>query len=144
MVDQKRMTSHDWDLFDTRHVVFKPAQLSSEALESGYWRAYEEFYKWNSILRGALAKPGIKERLRHVAYAGGWKKFEPLWDWVIRAKRVAALLPMLETVLTGFGSHPSHSASAHCAVVDGDSEAGILETSLGGIKPRRLPLFVKN
>ena len=144
MVDQKRMTSDDWDVFDTRHVVFKPAQLSSEALESGYWRAYEEFYKWNSILRGALAKPGIKERLRHVAYAGGWKKFEPLWDWVIRAKRVASLLPMLETVLTGFGSHPSHSASAHCAVVNGDSEAGILETSLGGIKPRQLPLFLKN
>jgi hypothetical protein len=45
--------------------------------------------------------------LRHIAYAGGWKKFEPLWDWVIRAKRVTSLLPMLEAVLTGFGSHPS-------------------------------------
>jgi len=144
MLEQGRMTSDDWDVFDTRHVVFKPAQLSPEALESGYWRAYEEFYKWNSIFRGALAKPGAKERLRHVAYAGGWKKFEPLWDWVIRAKRVAALLPMLETVLTGFGSHPSHSASSHSAAADGDAEASILETSLGGVKPRRLPLLVKN
>lgn len=112
MADQGRMTSDDWDVFDTRHVVFKPAQLSSEQLESGYWRAYEDFYKWNSILRGALAKPGVKERLRHVAYAGGWKKFEPLWDWVIRAKRVASLLPMLETVLTGFGSHTRHHLTA--------------------------------
>jgi len=118
MVDQRRMTTDDWDVFDTRHVVFKPAQLSPEALESGYWRAYEDFYKWTSIFRGALAKPGVKERLRHVAYAGGWKKFEPLWDWVIRAKRVAALLPMLETVLTGFGSHPSYSASTHSAAVN--------------------------
>jgi radical SAM superfamily enzyme YgiQ (UPF0313 family) len=107
MKDQGRMTSDDWDLFDTRHCVFKPARMTSEALEDGYWRAYREFYAWDSIWKGAWAKPGLKERLRHVAYAGGWKKFEPLWDWVIRAKRVTALLPMLEAVLTGFGSHPS-------------------------------------
>ena len=31
-----------------------------------------------------------------MAYAGGWKKFEPLWDLVIRAKRVGGMLPMLE------------------------------------------------
>ena len=32
-----------------------------------------------------------------------WKKLEPFWDVVIRAKRVSALLPALESVLTGFG-----------------------------------------
>jgi radical SAM superfamily enzyme YgiQ (UPF0313 family) len=107
MQAQGRMTSNDWDMFDTRHVVFMPAKMTPAALESGYWRAYDDFYKWGSIFRGAWAKPRLKERLRHVAYAGGWKKFEPLWDWVIRAKRVTSLLPMLEAVLTGFGSHPS-------------------------------------
>ena len=111
MQAQGRMTSDDWDLFDTRHVVFKPARMQAEALEAGYWRAYRQFYKWGSIWKGAAAKQQLKERLRHVAYAGGWKKFEPLWDWVIRAKRVTALLPMLEAVLTGFGSHPSRVAS---------------------------------
>ena len=111
MQAQGRMTSDDWDLFDTRHVVFKPARMKAEALEAGYWRAYRQFYKWGSIWKGATAKQQLKERLRHVAYAGGWKKFEPLWDWVIRAKRVTALLPMLEAVLTGFGSHPSRVAS---------------------------------
>ena len=39
--------------------------------------------------------------LRHVAYAGGWKRLEPMWDWVIRARRLPYLLPVLETVLTG-------------------------------------------
>ncbi len=102
-----RMMSDDWDLFDTRHVVFRPTKMTPETLEAGYWQAYEEFYKWGSILRGASTKAGLKERLRHVAYAGGWKKLEPFWDWVIRAKRVTSLLPMLEAVLTGFGSHPS-------------------------------------
>ena len=111
MEAQGRMMSDDWDLFDTRRCVFKPARMTPDVLEAGYWRAYREFYKWGSILKGAWAKPGFKERLRHVAYAGGWKKFEPLWDWVIRAKRVTALLPMLEAVLTGFGSHSSQLPS---------------------------------
>ncbi|HZF38245.1 MAG TPA: hypothetical protein VE715_05455, partial [Blastocatellia bacterium] len=44
-------------------------------------------------------------RLRHIGYAGGWKKFEPLWDWVIRAKRAGSMLPALETMLSGFGKH---------------------------------------
>src|SRR5207247_9391063 len=40
-----------------------------------------------------------------VAYAGGWKKVEPFWDLVIRARHISRLRPMLEAVLTGFGRH---------------------------------------
>jgi hypothetical protein len=40
-----------------------------------------------------------------MAYSGGWKKFEPMWDLVIKAKRVANLLPALETILAGFGKY---------------------------------------
>lgn len=104
---QGRMTSENWDLFDTRHVIYKPAKMSAETLEAGYWQAYRDFYRWNSILKSAMTKEHWLERVRHIGYAGGWKKFEPLWDWVIRAKRVTQMLPMLETILTGFGSHPS-------------------------------------
>jgi hypothetical protein len=42
-----------------------------------------------------------------MAYAGGWKKFEPLWDLLIRSKQVLHALPILETILTGFGSRPA-------------------------------------
>jgi hypothetical protein len=81
-------------------------------LEEGYWRAYDSFYRWSAILRGAAAKPSLLGRLRHIAYAGGWKKLEPLWDLVIRAKRVGAMLPVLETVLdrgrTGRQADPSN------------------------------------
>jgi radical SAM superfamily enzyme YgiQ (UPF0313 family) len=103
MQAEGRITSHDWDRYDTRHVVYRPAQLTPEALEIGYWRAYEEFYRWGSIFQGARTKPTLLGKLRHLAYAGGWKKFEPLWDWVIRARRVNQLLPMLENVLAEFG-----------------------------------------
>jgi radical SAM superfamily enzyme YgiQ (UPF0313 family) len=105
MEAEGHITSRRWDRYDTRHVVYRPARLTPEELEAGYWRAYRDFYRWGSILRGASTKEAWGERLRHVAYAGGWKKLEPLWDLVIRARRVTALLPVLEGVLSGFGRH---------------------------------------
>ena len=32
--------------------------------------------------------------LRHFAVAAGWKQFEPLWDLIIRGRRVAGMLPV--------------------------------------------------
>jgi radical SAM superfamily enzyme YgiQ (UPF0313 family) len=95
----RRILHEDWALYDTRHSVFRPARLTPEALERGYWHAYESFYKWSSIFRGASTKPALTGMLRHISYAGGWKKLEPLWDLVIRAKHVAAMRPALEHVL---------------------------------------------
>jgi len=103
MVAENRITTENWDLYDTRHVVYRPARLTPQELEDGYWRAYRDFYTWGSILRGASNKANLTARLRHIAYAGGWKKFEPLWDMVIRAHKVTRLLPVLETILSEFG-----------------------------------------
>jgi hypothetical protein len=80
-------------------VVFEARGMRAGELESGYWRAYREFYRWGSIFRSASTTRSWGGRLRHLAYAGGWKKFEPLWDWVIRARRVSRMLPLLEAVL---------------------------------------------
>jgi len=104
IVAEGRLISTNWDLFDTRHTVFKPKLLTPESLEAGYWRAYREFYRWKSILQSSQVHDGLANQLRHIAYAGGWKKFEPMWDWVIRAKRVTNFLPVLEKVLAGFNS----------------------------------------
>lgn len=106
LADQARITTANWNLYDTRHAVYRPATMTAETLEAGYWRAYQEFYRWRSILQGAWTKKGVTRKLRHLAYAGGWKKFEPLWDWVIRAKRVSSTLPALESILAGFGQQP--------------------------------------
>jgi len=104
MKRENRMLTLNWDLYDTRHTVFRPLKMSPESLEAGYWHVYDEFYKWNNILRSSFVQDQVIDVLRHVAYTGGWKKFEPLWDWVIRAKRVANFLPLLESVLSRFGS----------------------------------------
>jgi len=115
MARQGRILHHNWDVYDTRHVVFRPARLSVETLEAGYWHAYREFYRWRSIFQGAWVKDSWRERLRHVAYAGGWKKLEPMWDGLIRFRRVTSLLPVLESVLEGFGRHSRRAAAAALA-----------------------------
>jgi radical SAM superfamily enzyme YgiQ (UPF0313 family) len=101
MAAQGRITSQDWDRYDTRHAVFQPKRMSPGQLEAGYWEAYRQFYRWNSIFQAAFVQESWKERIRHVAYAGGWKKFEAAWDWVIRLRRVSAFLPVLERILAG-------------------------------------------
>jgi radical SAM superfamily enzyme YgiQ (UPF0313 family) len=96
-----RITSQDWDRYDTRHVVFQPRRMSPGQLDAGYWAAYRQFYRWSSIFQAAFVQESWKERFRHIAYAGGWKKFELAWDWVIRLRRMSSLLPLLEVVLAG-------------------------------------------
>ncbi len=96
MAAEGRILHGDWELYDTRHVVFRPARLDARTLEEGYWRAYRDFYRWAAIWRGAATKDELSGRLRHLAYAGGWKKFEPLWDVLIRSGQVLHALPVLE------------------------------------------------
>jgi len=102
MVTEKRMAVDNWDLYDTRHVVYSPAQMTPETLEQGYWQSYRDFYRWDSICQAAQTKHNLPDRLRHLVYAGAWKKAEPIWDMLIRLKQVNRLLPTLENVLNRF------------------------------------------
>ena len=95
-----RIATTNWDLYDTRHVVFRPARLSPAALEEGYHRAYETFYRWSAIAAASFTHGTLKHQLKHFAYAAGWKKFEPLWDLVIRARQLGVMTPLLEAVLS--------------------------------------------
>jgi radical SAM superfamily enzyme YgiQ (UPF0313 family) len=105
-----RLLHSDWDLYDTRHVVYRPVGIEPEELEAGYWRAYRQFYRWGSILRGAQNKPRLRGSVRHLAYAAGWKKFEWLWNVIIRTQGLLHAMPLLETVLSEFGRRaPSRS-----------------------------------
>ncbi|MHB1002080.1 MAG: B12-binding domain-containing radical SAM protein [Armatimonadota bacterium] len=103
--DEGRITSNNWDLYDTRNVVFQPVNMTAESLKAGYHQAYRDFYRWSSIFQGAWTKEHWADRLRHVAYSGGWKKMEPLWDFVIKAGMIARFKLALETVLAGTGRH---------------------------------------
>jgi hypothetical protein len=100
MVREGRMLTRDWNLYDTRHVVYRPAQLKPEALKAGYDWAYREFYRWASITRASLRHGTLKHQAKHFFYASGWKKFELVWDFLIRAKQLTLATPLLEGVLS--------------------------------------------
>ena len=102
LVADGRIVTDDWERYDTRHVVFTPKRMTPEQLEAGYWRAYRDFYRWGAIWQGAAGQDTVHARARHLAYAGGWRKLEPLWDLAIRSRHVNAMLPALERTLDAF------------------------------------------
>ena len=118
MEQSGRITTRNWDLYDTRHVVYTPARLTPQRLEAGYDWAYREFYRWSSIARAARTHDSLKHQAKHFAYSAGWKKFEAAWNLVIRLRQLSRMTPMLEAVLsrvTGTRSPTLRSpASADC------------------------------
>ena len=113
-----RILTRDWDLYDTRHVVYRPTRLTPEALKQGYDWAYREFYRWSSIARASLSHGSVKHQAKHFFYATGWKKFEPLWDLVIRAKQLRTMTPLLEGVLSRVTAKAARSEIRQDRVVD--------------------------
>ncbi len=99
--EQGRLTSTDWDQYDTRHAVFTPLNMTATALERGYRQAYTDFYRWSAIWQSTQVETNWPARLRHLAYAGAWKKCEPFWKVLIQLKQIRRMLPALEGVLSG-------------------------------------------
>ena len=110
MATRNRIETRNWDLYDTRHVVYRPSCMSPDELKRGYDWAYESFYRWGSILKAASAHKSAKHSLKHFFYSAGWKKFERAWDLVIRIKQLSQMRPLLEAILApvaqpGFNSN---------------------------------------
>jgi radical SAM superfamily enzyme YgiQ (UPF0313 family) len=116
MENEGRIVTRDWDLYDTRHVVYRPARLTADALKAGYDWAYREFYRWPSIARASLAHGSIKHQAKHFFYAAGWKKFERLWDAVIRARQLPAMTPLLEGVLSKISRASTPRSDRSCSL----------------------------
>ena len=94
-----RILHSDWDLYDTRHAVYRPERMSASELETGYQRAYQRFYRWSSIMAASHTKHTWRERARHLAYTAAWKRSEPLWGAIIRLGLIGSLVPVLEALL---------------------------------------------
>lgn len=95
-----RIVTSNWDLYDTRHVVYKTTRMTPAQLEEGYHWAYREFYTWSNIIRASSGHDTLKHQLKHFFYSGGWKKFEPLWNFIIKTRNLGNMLPVLESILS--------------------------------------------
>jgi radical SAM superfamily enzyme YgiQ (UPF0313 family) len=116
MLAQDRIVTRNWDLYDTRNVVYRPSCLSPGELKRGYDWAYEEFYRWTNIFEAASAHNSVKHRLKHFFYSAGWKKFERAWDLMIRIKQLSQMRPILEAVLAPVATSGSDHASEELSV----------------------------
>lgn len=59
---ERRITDRNWAKYTISHVVFRPAAMSAEALQSGFNWAYREFYSYSSIISRLVL--GLKRNLR--------------------------------------------------------------------------------
>src|SRR5438132_11004132 len=59
---RNRIETRNWDLYDTRHVVYRPAGLTPDELKRGYDRAYESFYGRGGLL---LEAPSAHKSEKH-------------------------------------------------------------------------------
>lgn len=84
MDEDKRIITKDWRLYDTRHLVFNHPNITKEEMESGYNRSYKDFYRWRNIYKASKEHEELRMRLKHFTYAGAWKKFEPVWNFLIK------------------------------------------------------------
>jgi radical SAM superfamily enzyme YgiQ (UPF0313 family) len=117
MQKEGRITTYQWDRYDTRHVVYQTKNLSAQQLEEGYHWAYREFYKWSNIIRASASHHSLKHQLKHFCYTGGWKKFEPLWNFIIKTKGLNNMLPILESVLSKVNNQPARKESEKISMV---------------------------
>lgn len=108
MEKQGRILTRNWDLYDTRQVVYETKKLSAPELKTGYDWAYREFYSWSNIMKASLTHDQLKHKIKHFTYAGGWKKFEPLWNFIIKSRQLNKMLPVLEAILSKVNGESRH------------------------------------
>ena len=95
-----RILHRNWDLYDTRHVVYRTENLTEIELKEGYDWSYKEFYRWKNIFAASRNHQAVKHQLKHFFYSAGWKKFEPIWNFMIKYRHLDKMLPLLEGVLS--------------------------------------------
>ena len=100
METEGRILTYDWSKYDTRTVVYQTRGLTAEQLKEGYDWACRSFYSWNNILRACSHDTTLTQRITHLMYTGGWKKFEQVWGALVRVGRLNKALPLLEQLLS--------------------------------------------
>ena len=78
---EQRILHKDWEKYDTKHVVFSPAGMSTEELLAGYRRILQEVYSFDSILK----------KLNHYWKIDFWKQSNRLDPVKLRYRILFAL-----------------------------------------------------
>jgi radical SAM superfamily enzyme YgiQ (UPF0313 family) len=95
MEAEDRLLHREWALYDTAHVVFRPARMTPEELAEGYAWCYERLFSHGSIWR---RRPGDWRAVApYLAMAYLYKRSNRLWRFLIRHELTAvAWSPLVE------------------------------------------------
>ena len=95
MEREGRILHRDWSRYDTGHVVFRPARMSAEQLQSGYEWLYRTLFSFRSIWR---RRPEDWRAVpAYLAMSLLYKKSNWLWPFLIRHRLVAGFWrPLVE------------------------------------------------
>ena len=90
-----RILHRDWNLYDTSHVVFRPARLTPDELFAGYARCYERLFSHASIWKRRPAE--LLAVPTYLAMSYLYKRSNGLWRLLIRHRLTAkAWRPLVE------------------------------------------------
>ena len=90
-----RLLHKNWELYDTAHVVFRPALMSAEELAAGYAWCYERLFSHESIWRRRPDDP--RAVLPYLAMSYLYKRSNLFWHLLIRHRLTsAAWRPLVE------------------------------------------------
>jgi radical SAM superfamily enzyme YgiQ (UPF0313 family) len=87
---EQRILTHNWELYDGQHVVFRPARMTVAELQSGIEQAWRHAYSWSSIARRLRHSPAsmsvaIAANLGYRHYAHNLHRFYNC-DWIIESR----------------------------------------------------------
>jgi radical SAM superfamily enzyme YgiQ (UPF0313 family) len=90
-----RLLHRDWDLYDTAHVVFRPARMTPDELLEGYAWCYERLFSHASIWK---RRPSDHRAvLPYLAMSYLYKRSNRLWRFLIRRELTHAVwAPIVE------------------------------------------------
>ncbi|MEA1981848.1 MAG: radical SAM protein [candidate division Zixibacteria bacterium] len=69
LTEEKRIISHNWEDYDTMHVVFQPARMTVDELFNGFKWAYKETFKFGRIIKRVPPSFSIKTAINFMGNA---------------------------------------------------------------------------
>jgi radical SAM superfamily enzyme YgiQ (UPF0313 family) len=95
MESEGRLLHRDWRLYDTAHVVFRPARMTPEELAAGYARCYDRLFSNASIWR--RRPEDLMAVAPYLAMSYLYKRSNGLWRFLIRHQLTARVWrPLVE------------------------------------------------
>jgi radical SAM superfamily enzyme YgiQ (UPF0313 family) len=87
LLAEGRILTHNWELYNAQHVVFRPARMTVEQLQTGIEAAWKHAYSVGSILRRIRHSPApwavrLGTNLGYRFYANNLSRFYNC-DWII-------------------------------------------------------------